>query len=91
MIDDREGISTQNRHNCVEMAKNAYTSEKQVPPAGFELRQNFSKCSVLVSLSNKILCFALVLYVKCQKQRIQREPFAHILHTRFQTTSSVEF
>ena len=36
MIDDREGISTQNRHNCVEMAKNAYTSEKQVPPAGFE-------------------------------------------------------
>ena len=35
-IDHREGISTQFRHNCVELAKNAYTSENQVPPAVFE-------------------------------------------------------
>ena len=61
----------------------ASNRKNPIPPAGFELRQNFSKCSELVTHSNKILCFALVLYVKCQKQRIQREPFAHILHTRF--------
>ena len=35
-IDHREGISTQFRHNCVELAKNAYMSENQVPPAVFE-------------------------------------------------------
>ena len=36
MIDHSETIPTQFRHNCVVFAKNAYTSEKQVPPAGFE-------------------------------------------------------
>ena len=47
--------------NVWQSAFHPYYRQNQVPPAGFELRQNFSKCSVLVSLSNKILCFALVL------------------------------
>ena len=71
------------RPNCVEMAKTPRLLKNEVPPAGLKPSRNFSKCSVLVSLSNKILCFALILYVKCQKQRIQHKPFAHILHTRF--------
>ena len=36
-IDNRNRIPAQFRHKCAVFAKNAYNSEKQVPPAGFEL------------------------------------------------------